>query len=85
MLGRLAAQLPIRGKNSNVAVFLDTLSMINVKFCLMVVPIELYPFMPLSVTFIAHQGHSSVKQFLLEILYSVWIKLKLRLIVYYVK
>ena len=42
-------------KTVNVAIFLDTLNMINVRLCMMVVLIELYP--------LVFQGHSSVKQF----------------------
>ena len=48
------------GKNFNVAIVSDTLNMINVKSRLMVVLIELHPFIPLSVTLIVFQGHSSV-------------------------
>ena len=59
--------------------------MINVKSCMMVVLIELYPIMPLSVIPIAFQGHNSVKQFSLKILCSYPIKLKLRVIVDYIK
>ena len=51
------------GKNFTVTVFLDTLKAINVKFCLMVLVIELYLFIPLSVTLTIFQGHRSVKQF----------------------
>ena len=43
---------------------------------MMVLLIELYLFIPLSVTLTTFQGHSSVKQFYLKILYSL-IKLKL--------
>ena len=41
-----------------------------------IVLIELYPFIPLSVTLIVFQGHSSVKQFKIIILCSYPIKLK---------
>ena len=44
--------------------------MISVKLCLIVVPIELYPFIPLSVTLVVFQGHGSVKQSIPKILYS---------------
>ena len=40
------------GKNFNAAIFSDTINMINVKLFMMVVPTELYPFVPLSVTLI---------------------------------
>ena len=58
-----AGQLTICGKNFNFVIFSDTINMINVKLCMMVVLIELYPFIPLSVTLIVFQGHSNVKQF----------------------
>ena len=51
------------GKNFDVAIFLDTINMIDVKLCVMVVLIELYLFIPLSLTLIVFQGQSSVKQF----------------------
>ena len=40
-----------------------TLNMVNVRLCMLVVIIELNPFVLLSVTLIAFQGHGSVKQF----------------------
>ena len=60
---RPAGRLSVCGKNFNIAIFSDTVSMIKVKVCTIVVLIELYPFVPLSVTFVLFQGHSSVKQF----------------------
>ena len=51
------------GKHLNAAIFSDTINRINVKLRMMVVLIELYPFIPLSVTLVVFQGHSSVKQF----------------------
>ena len=54
-------RVSICGKNSNAAVFSDTLNMINVKLCLMVVLFELYPFIPVSLTLIVFQDYSSVK------------------------
>ena len=41
-----------RGENVNVAIFSDTVNIINVKLCMMVVLSYLYPFIPLSVTLI---------------------------------
>ena len=62
--GQPASRLSACGKNFNVAIFLDAVNVINVKLCLVVVLIELYPFIiPLSVTLFVFQGHSSVKQF----------------------
>ena len=63
-------------KNLKIAIFLDTVNMINVKLGMVVVLTELYPFIPLSVTLIVFQGHSSVKQFKIIILCSYPIKLK---------
>ena len=37
-------------KLNNDVIFLDTINMINVKLCMMVVLIELYPFIPILVT-----------------------------------
>ena len=51
------------GKNFNVAIFSDTINMINVKLCMMVVLIEFYPFILLPVTFVVFQSRSTVKQF----------------------
>ena len=60
---RLASQVSICGKDLNVAIFSDTVSMINGKLFMIVVVIELFQFSPFSVTLILFQGHSSVRQF----------------------
>ena len=57
-----AGQVSGLGKNFNIVMLSDTMNMINVKLCMVVVLIELYPFIPLSVTLIAFQGHSCFKQ-----------------------
>ena len=44
--------MSVCGEDFNVAIFLDTMNIINVKYCMMVVLTELYPFIPLSVTWI---------------------------------
>ena len=52
-------------KTLNVAIFSDPIDMINVKLCMMVVVLNMFcPCIPLSlsVTLVAFQGHSSVKQ-----------------------
>ena len=72
-------------QNFNIVIFSDTINVLNVKLCMMVELIEFYPFIPLSVTLMVFQGHSSVKQFELKILCSYLIKLKLCTIVDYVK
>ena len=48
------------GKNFNIAICINTINMINVKLGMVVVLIELYPFMPFSVTLIVCQGHSGL-------------------------
>ena len=50
-------------KNFNIGIFSDTINLINIKLCMMVLPIELYLFIPLSVTFTIFQDHSNVKEF----------------------
>ena len=80
-----ADRVSISGKSFNIAIFLDTVNMINVKLGMVVVLTELYPFIPLSVTLIVYQSHISVKQFYLKILCSYLIKLKRCTIVDYVK
>ena len=62
---RPAGRLPICGKNFNIAIFSDTIDMIKVKLCVMVVLIsliELYSFIPLC-DLIVFQGHINIKQF----------------------
>ena len=56
----LAGQVSTCGINFNVVIFLDTINVINVKLCIMVVLIELYSFIPVSVTSIVFQSRSSV-------------------------
>ena len=49
------------GKNFNGANFSDTIKVKDVKLCMFVLLIELYPFMPLLlVTLSTFHGHSSV-------------------------
>ena len=50
-------------KNFNIGIFSDTINVINVKFCVMVLLIELYLFIPLSVSWTICQGHGNIKQF----------------------
>ena len=53
-----------------VGFYSDTKTVINVKLCIMVILTELYLFTPLLVTLTIFQGHSSGKQFQLNILCS---------------
>ena len=46
-----------------VAIFLNIINVIYVKLCMAARLIELYLFIPLSVTMTIFQGHRSVKQF----------------------
>ena len=48
-------------RNFNVKIFSDTINVINIRLCMMVLPIALHLFIPLSVTLTVFQGHSSVK------------------------
>ena len=57
----LACRLSVCGKT--LMIFSDTVNMINVRLYMMVVLLDLYPFIPLSVTLVMFHGHSSVKQF----------------------
>ena len=54
-----ASQASICGENVNVAVFSNTINMMHVKLFTMVILAELYPFIPLSETFL----HFRVKLF----------------------
>ena len=73
---RPAGQVSVCGKKFNITIFSDPVNMIpKVKLCVMVELIELFPFIPLSVTLIVCQGHSSVKQFVLKNVCSYLVKL----------
>ena len=54
-------------ENFNIGIFSDTLNMINVKLCLMVLLNELYLFIPLSMTLTIFESHSNVEQLQLKI------------------
>ena len=53
-------------KNFNIGIYSDTINMINVKLYMMVLLIELYLFIPLSVTLMMCHGHSNLKTVLTE-------------------
>ena len=55
--------MSVCGKNFNVANFLDTINMINVKLSKIVVHIVFYLLILLSVTLTVYHGHSNIKQF----------------------
>ena len=57
----LVGQVSRLVENFNIGIFSDTLKVINVKFCMMVIHIELYLLITLSVTLTLFQDHSSVK------------------------
>ena len=63
-------------KNFNIRIFSDTINVINVKLCMMVLLIELHLFLPPSVTLIIFKGHRNVEQFQLKSFCSCPIKLK---------
>ena len=50
-------------KNFMIGFFSDTINVINVKLCMVLLHIALYLFITLSVTLTLFQGHSSVIQF----------------------
>ena len=53
----------LHGKKFNVAIFLDTIKMMNVKLCMVaLLLIEPCLFIPLLVTLIVYQDYSSVEQ-----------------------
>ena len=58
-------------KNFDIGIYWDMIliNVINVKLFMMALLIELYLFIPLSVTWIIFQGHSNVRQLQLKILY----------------
>ena len=49
--------------NFNIGIYSDTINVINVKLCMMVLLSELYLFIPLSTTVTILQDHSSVELF----------------------
>ena len=79
MSARPAGQLSLCGKNFDVAIFFfgGNCKYDKCQTLHDVLLTELYPLIPLSVTVIVFQGHSSVRQFYLKILCSYVIKLKL--------
>ena len=50
-------------ENFNIGIYPDTAIEINVKLCMMVLIIELYLFIPLSVTLTIFQSQRNVEQF----------------------
>ena len=50
-------------ENFNIRIYTDTVNVINVKLCIMVLLVEFYLFIPLLVTVTIFKGHSNVKQF----------------------
>ena len=60
---RSACRVSECGKNFNTAIFLDTINVSNVTLWMMVLLIELFLLIPLSVTVTIFQGQRSVKQF----------------------
>ena len=73
----LFGQLPGLVENFNIGNFSDTINVTNVKLCMMLLHIELYLSITLSVSLTILQGHISVRRFSLKILCSYVIKWKL--------
>ena len=63
---RPAIQESRHGKNFNVAIFSVAGNVINIKLCMLVLLIELYQFISLSVTLSICEGHSNVPTVLTE-------------------
>ena len=83
---RPAGWLSICGKNVNFAILLDTINILNFKLYMMVVLTDFYPWLP-DYHFqrpLLLQGHIDVKQFLLKMLCSYPIQLKLCTVVDYI-
>ena len=59
----LAGQVSGIVKNFNMGIFSDTINVMNVKLCMVVLLFELCLFIAFSETLTILQGHSSVKQF----------------------
>ena len=81
---RPACRLSVCGKNFNVAIFSDTINMVSVKLCMMVILTEPHPFMPLSWTCACISG-SQHSQISLKIVCSYPIELKFSTIVNNIK
>ena len=50
-------------ENFNIGIFSDTMNVINVKLCMVVLRIKFYLLITLSFTLTLFQGHSNIKQF----------------------
>ena len=75
----LVGQVSWLVKNFHIGIYSDTIHVIKVKHCMMKLLIELYLFIPLSVTFTIFQGHINVEQFKLIFFFGSYpIKLKLK-------
>ena len=81
----LVRQLSGHIKNFNIGIFSDTINIIDVRLCMVVLHIELHYCISLLVTLTLLQGYSSVKHFRLKILRFYPISLKLYRIVKYMK
>ena len=49
-------------KNFIIGIYSDTMTVVNIKLCMMVLLIKLYLFIPLSMTLAIFQGLDSIKQ-----------------------
>ena len=64
----LVGQVSELVENLNTGIFSDTVNVISVRLCMMVLYIELYLFITVSVTLTLFRGHSHVKHFWLKII-----------------
>ena len=49
-------------ENFKIGLFSDTVDVIHVKLCMMIAPIALYLFIPLSLTLTIFESHTNVEQ-----------------------
>ena len=59
----LVGQVSGLTENVNIGIVSDTINVMNVKLCMMVLLTELYLVIPLSVTLIISEGHNNIEQF----------------------
>ena len=59
----LVGQVSAFVRSFHIGIFSDTINVINIKLCIIVLLIELYLYISISEMLTIYQGHSSVKQF----------------------
>ena len=59
----LVGQVSGLAENVNIGIVSGTINVVNVKLCMLVLLIELYLVIPLSVTLIRSEGYNNTEQF----------------------